>query len=198
MKSTFFASPEGFRNWLTLNHNRPTKILLRVYKRGSGKASLTIEEAQIQALCFGWIDGKLNKTGVDSFVIRFTPRRRGSLWSEVNIKRVKELIKQGLMQPAGRKAFEERDVEKTGFYSYEQRSKGLSEEFETQFQRNKKAWKFFTAQPPGYKRTITFWVMSAKREDTKQKRLVRLIDESAKEKSIYFFGPFGKKRKSPH
>jgi len=193
MKSTFFASPEGFRNWLTLNHDRADKILLKFYKKGSGKASLTIEEAQIQALCFGWIDGKLNKTGVDSFVIRFTPRRRGSLWSEVNIKRVKELIKQGLMQSAGLKAFEERDVEKTGFYSYEQRSKGLSEEFETQFQRNKKAWKFFTAQPPGYKRTITFWVMSAKREDTKQKRLVRLIDESAKEQRIDFLAPFGKK-----
>lgn len=193
MKPTFFAAPGEFRKWLSVNHNKADEILLKFYKKGSGKASMSIQDAVLQALCFGWIDGKLNNTGSDSFVLRFTPRRKGSLWSEVNIKRVKELTQQGLMQPAGLKAFEERDKVKDRSYSYEQRSQGLSKEREAEFRKRKGAWKFFSAQPPGYQRTITVWVMSAKREDTQQKRLARLIEVSAKGQRVDLLAPFGKK-----
>lgn len=194
MKSTFFASAEEFRNWLSVNHDKADEILLKFYKRGAGKPSMAIAEAVEQALCFGWIDGILRKTGPDSFVLRFTPRRKGSLWSEVNIKRAKQLIKHGLMQPAGLKAFEERDKAKARFYSYEQLSKGLSKELEAQFKRQKGAWSFFSAQPPGYQRTITFWVMSAKQEETKNKRLDRLIEVSAKKQRVDLLAPFGRKK----
>lgn len=193
MKPVFFSNPGEFRKWLAANHNKKDEIFIRFCKKGSGKASMSIQDAQIQALCFGWIDGILRKTGPDSFVLRFTPRRKGSLWSEVNIKRAKELIKLGQMQPTGLKAFKERDVEKARFYSYEQRNKGFSQELEAEFKKYKKAWTFFCAQPPGYQRTITFWVMSAKREETKQKRLDRLIEVSAKKQRVDLLAPFGKK-----
>jgi uncharacterized protein YdeI (YjbR/CyaY-like superfamily) len=188
-----FASPGEFHKWLATNHKKKDEILIQFYKKGSGKASMGIEDAQIQALCFGWIDGILRNTGPETFVLRFTPRRKGSLWSEVNIKRVKDLIKKGLMQPAGLKAFKERDKEKIRFYSYEQRSKGLSKDLEAEFKKRKSAWKFFSAQPPGYQRTITFWVMSAKREETKNKRLARLIEVSAQNQRVDLLAPFGKK-----
>lgn len=193
MKVTFFATAVEFRKWLSANHNKADELLLKIYKKGAEKPSISIQDAQIQALCFGWIDGKLNSTGPESFVLRFTPRRKGSLWSEVNIRRANNLIKQGLMQPAGLKAFEERDKEKARFYSYEQRSKGLSKGLEAQFKKQKEAWKFFSSQPPGYQRTITFWVMSAKREETQRKRLARLIEISAKNQRVDLLAPFGKK-----
>ena len=193
MKPTFFSTPAEFRKWLSINHDRADEILLKFHKKGSGKTSMTISDAVKQALCFGWIDGRLNNTGPDSFVLRFTPRRKGSLWSEVNIRRVKELIKLGQMQPSGLKAYQERDKAKTHFYSYEQRNKGLSKELEVEFRKNKTAWQFLSAQPPGYQHTITFWVMSAKREETKLKRLNRLIEVSAKLQRVDLLAPFGKK-----
>lgn len=193
MKSTFFATADEFRKWLSVNHDKTEEILLKFYKKGSGKSSMTIQDAVLQALCFGWIDGKLNNTGPDSFVLRLTPRRKGSIWSEVNIRRVKELINQGLMQPAGLKAFEERDKEKARFYSYEQRTKGFPKEFEAKFKKHKKAWGFFSAQPSGYQKTLAFWVTSAKREETQLKRLARLVEVSAKKERVDLLAPFGKK-----
>jgi uncharacterized protein YdeI (YjbR/CyaY-like superfamily) len=193
MKPVSFVSPIEFRKWLAVNHKKKDEILIQFYKKGSGKASMGIEDAQMQVLCFGWIDGILRNTGPETFVLRFTPRHKGSLWSEVNIRRANNLIKQGLMQPAGLKAFEERDIEKARFYSYEQRSKGLSKGLEAQFKKQKEAWKFFSTQPPGYQRTITFWVMSAKREETQRKRLARLIEMSAKNRRVDLLAPFGKK-----
>lgn len=193
MKPIFFAKPAEFRKWLSVNHNKADEILLKFYKKGSGKASMSIPDAVKQALCFGWIDGKLNSTGADSFVLRFTPRRKGSLWSEVNMKRVEELIEQGQMHPAGLKAYEARDMAKARSYSYEQRSKGLSRELEAEFKERKGAWKFFSAQPPGYQRAITFWVMHAKREDTQRKRLARLIEVSARRERVDLLAPFGRK-----
>jgi uncharacterized protein YdeI (YjbR/CyaY-like superfamily) len=193
MKPVSFASPGEFRKWLATNHKKKSKILIQFYKKGSGKAGLEVAQAVEQALCFGWIDGILRNTGTETFVLRFTPRRKGSLWSEINIKRAKQLIKKGLMQPAGLKAFEERDKEKTQFYSYEQHGKGLSKDLEVQFKKQKEAWKFFSAQPPGYQRTITFWVMSAKQETTQQRRLARLIEMSAKNQRVDLLAPFGKK-----
>ena len=149
MKPAFFAKPVEFRKWLSANHDEQDELIIKFYKKGSGKASMTIEEAQIQALCFGWIDGKLNKTGEDNFVIRFTPRRKGSIWSELNMKRVKQLIKQGQMHPAGLKAYNERDKAKARYYSYEQRSKGLSKELEAVFRKQRDAWDYFSIQPLG-------------------------------------------------
>jgi uncharacterized protein YdeI (YjbR/CyaY-like superfamily) len=193
MKPVFFATMGEFRKWLLAHHNKKDELLIKFNKKNSGKASMSIEEAQIQALCFGWIDGKLNKTSEESFTIRFTPRRKGSIWSEVNIKRVKQLIKQGQMQPSGLKAFEERDKAKAGLYSYEQRSKGLSNELEAEFKRHKDAWVFFIAQPPGYQRTMTFWVMSAKQEETQQRRLDRVIEVSSQKQRVDLLAPYGKK-----
>lgn len=193
MKSKFFARSDEFRKWLSANHDKADEILLKFYKKGSGKTSMSVQDAVLQALCFGWIDGKLNKTGPDSFVLRFTPRRRGSIWSEVNIKRVKELIKQGQMQPAGLKAFQERDKAKARMYSYEQRSKGFTEELEAEFRKRRKAWFFFSAQPPGYQRTLAFWVTSAKREETQLRRLARLVEVSAKKERVDLLAPFGKR-----
>ncbi len=193
MKPVSFVSPGEFRKWLAANHKKKDEILIQFYKKGSGNANLQIAQAVEQALCFGWINGILRNTGPVTFVLRFTPRRKGSLWSEVNIKRAKQLIKKGLMQPAGLKAFEERDKEKTRFYSYEQRSKGLSKELEAEFKKQRGAWKFFSAQPPGYQRTLTFWVMSAKQETTQQRRLARLIEMSTKNQRVDLLAPFGKK-----
>ncbi len=190
MKPVSFASPGEFRKWLAANHKKKDEILIQFYKKASGKASLQIAQAVEQALCFGWIDGILRNTGADSFVLRFSSRRKGSLWSEVNIRRANELIRQGFMQPAGLKAFEERDKEKSRFYSYEQRSKGLSKDLEAQFKKQKEGWKFFSSQPPGYQRTITFWVMSAKQEATQQRRLARLIKVSAKNQRVDLLAPF--------
>ncbi len=193
MKATRFATAGEYRKWLASNHDKADEILLKFYEKGSRKPSLTIQEAVEQALCFGWIDGILRNTGPDSFVLRFTPRRKGSLWSEVNTRRAKELIKRGLMQPAGLKAFEERDVKKTRLYSYAQRGKGLSKELEVAFKKHRDAWNFFNSQPPGYQRTITFWVMAAKRQETRQKRLDRLIAVSEHEQRVDLLAPFGKK-----
>ena len=193
MKPAFFAKPVEFRKWLSANHDEQDELIIKFYKKGSGKTSMTIEEAQIQALCFGWIDGKLNKTGEDNFVIRFTPRRKGSIWSELNMKRVKQLIKQGQMHPAGLKAYNERDKAKARYYSYEQRSKGLSKELEAVFRKQRDAWDYFRIQPLGYQRTITFWVMSAKQKATQDKRLKRLIEASASKQRVDLLSPFGKK-----
>jgi uncharacterized protein YdeI (YjbR/CyaY-like superfamily) len=193
-RGVLFATAAEFRAWLTTNHSTAAEIRLRFYKKGSGKAGLTIADAVEQALCFGWIDGRLNNTGPESFVLRFTPRRLGSIWSEVNIKRVKELTQRGLMAPAGLEAFNKRDRNKAKLYSYENRRKGLSKELEGCFKKNEAAWDFFSSQPPGYQRTITFWVMSAKQEATRLRRLERLIEVSAKGQRADLLAPFGKKR----
>jgi uncharacterized protein YdeI (YjbR/CyaY-like superfamily) len=166
MKPAFFATQNEFRSWLKTNHDQADELWIRFYKKASGKPGMTIRQAVDQALCFGWIDGILKSTGKDSFTVRFTPRRKSSLWSEVNTRRAGELIKLGLMQAAGLKAFEERDKAKTRFYSYESRSRGLSPELEKVFQQRREAWEFFAAQPPSYQETISFWVTSAKREET--------------------------------
>ena len=193
MKPKFFSNPAEFRKWLQTNHKLAPEVVVGFYKKGSGRPSLTVQEAVEQALCFGWIDSVLRKTGADSFGLRFTPRRKGSNWSEVNTKRAKQLIKAGLMQPAGFRAFKQRDAQKTRSYSYEQRGRGLSKELGDVFRKNKGAWQFFGTQPLGYRRTITFWVMNAKREETRLKRLERLIAVSATRQRVDLLAPFGKR-----
>ena len=138
-----------------------------------------------QALCFGWIDGVRKSVDETSYAIRFTPRKAGSTWSAINIKRVRALTKSGNMQPAGLKAFEHLKSEKSAIYSYEQRKTArLEATHEEQFRSNKKAWDFFQAQAPWYRRTAAFWVISAKKEETRLKRLQKLIEDSAQQRII--------------
>lgn len=179
MDPKFFATPAEWRRWLEKNHDKVPELLVGFYKRGSGKPSITWPESVDGALCFGWIDGVRRSIDKDSYSIRFTPRRSRSIWSGVNIRRVGELQSQGLMHPAGVKAFESRHGERSGVYSFEQESIAFEKNQEKQFKSNKLAWKFFESQAPWYRRTATWWVISAKREETKAKRLGILIDDSA-------------------
>ena len=185
MKPKFFPSPSAWHAWLDEHHEKQDELLVGFYKVGSGKPSITWPEAVDGALCFGWIDGVRKSLGETSYVIRFTPRRAKSVWSAVNIKRVAELSASGLMRPKGVQAFELRTGKRSEIYAYEQR-KGAKLEgaYEKQFRANKKAWKFFQAQPPWYQRTASWWVISAKKEETRLKRLGQLIEDSENARTI--------------
>ena len=178
MNPTFFETPAHFRAWLEANHASDAELLVGYYKKGTGRPSMTWPESVDQALCFGWIDGIRRRIDEESYMIRFTPRRRGSNWSLVNIRKVQELIEQGLMQPAGLAAFEARDSDKSQEYSYENRPQGLDETYVSEFRRHPAAWQYWEAQPAHYRRGSAHWVMSAKREETRQKRLTTLIADS--------------------
>lgn len=181
----FFATPSEFRAWFEEHHGTEQELWVGFYKKSTGKASFTWPEAVDQALCFGWIDGVRKSLDADSYANRFTPRKRSSNWSAVNIKRVEELTQLGLMRPAGLKAFEERADAKSGIYSYEQRASAeLGEEYEQQFRANPKAWDYFQSRPAGYRKTATWWVVSAKREETRLKRLATLIEDSENHQPI--------------
>jgi uncharacterized protein YdeI (YjbR/CyaY-like superfamily) len=177
MDVRFFETPAEFRAWLDAHHDTATELWVGFHKKGTGRPSMTWPEAVDQALCFGWIDGIRKSVDESSYTNRFTPRKAKSTWSRVNIARVAELTRQGWMTPAGLRAFEARDEAKSG-YSFEQRPQELSPEYAGRFQQHGSAWAFFQAQPPGYRRTASFWVMSAKREETRLKRLATLIDDS--------------------
>jgi len=172
----YFSSPAAFREWLEKNHARETELWVGYYKRATGRPSLTWAESVDQALCFGWIDGVRKSVDEARYVIRFTPRKSISKWSLVNVRRMKALTKLGLMRPAGQAAFDRRG--KAGAdYSYEQRhSARFTPAQERALRADKKAWAFFSGQPPWYRRTVTFWVTSAKKEETQQKRLAGLIE----------------------
>ena len=175
----FFATPALWRAWLEGNYDKASEVWVGFYKRSSGKPSIIWSEAVDQALCFGWIDGIRVSIDALSYRIRFTPRRPGSTWSTINVKKVAELSKQGLMRDAGLKAFHQRESGNSGVYSYEQRhSAKLSAAQERQFRAQKKAWDYFQRQPPGYRRIAIFWVVSAKKDETRTKRLATLITES--------------------
>ena len=185
MKPRFFPSPDSWHAWLEENHDQHEELLVGFYKVGSGKPSITWPEAVDGALCFGWIDGVRRSLDEISYVIRFTPRRSRSVWSAINIKRVAELTKLGLMRSAGVKAFERRTGDRSEIYAYEQRMGAkLSAAYEKKFRANKKAWKFFQSQPPWYRRTASWRVISAKKEETRLKRLAQLIDDSEHERAI--------------
>jgi uncharacterized protein YdeI (YjbR/CyaY-like superfamily) len=179
MKPTFFGTSKDFRRWLERNHDKADELLVGFWKRDSGKPSITWPESVDEALCFGWIDGVRRRIDDQSYSIRFTPRRRGSIWSMVNIKRATELEKLGRMAPAGLRAFEARDEKKSAVYAYENRPRQLAPEYETLFRANAKAWQYWNAQPAGYRRIAIYFVMEAKREGTRARRLAQLIDDSA-------------------
>jgi uncharacterized protein YdeI (YjbR/CyaY-like superfamily) len=187
MKPKFFKQPADFRRWLKTHHGKETELWVGFYKKDSGKASITWPESVDEALCFGWIDGLRKSIDAISYKIRFTPRKRRSIWSAVNIKRAGELIAQGLMQPAGLKAFGAREENRSGIYSYEQRSAELPDQYGEKLKKNKAARKFFEAQPASYRKAVTWWVLSAKKEETRLKRLNTLIDDSAHERTIHQF-----------
>jgi uncharacterized protein YdeI (YjbR/CyaY-like superfamily) len=182
MKSTplFFPTPLAFRKWLEKNHQKEQELLAGFYKVGSGKPSITWPQSVDEALCFGWIDSVRKSIDEQSYCIRFTPRKPTSIWSAVNIKKVEELIKQGLMTPEGIKAFGKRKEEKSRIYSFENEAKELTDDFLRIFKANKKAWMFFTSQAPSYQKTIVHWIMTAKQDKTKLARLEKAISASEK------------------
>ena len=176
---SFFATPADFRRWLEENHESAAELVVGFYKKDSGKPSITWPESVEEALCFGWIDGIRRSLGSDSYTIRFTPRRRGSIWSDVNVRAAEKLIELGRMRPAGLKAFQQRDPEKTGVYSFEQRNNPqLPPELEAEFKSHPDAWAFFQSQPPGYRKLAVWWIVSAKLDATRLKRLRVLVEDS--------------------
>lgn len=179
MDPSFFPTPADFRAWFAEHHESATELWVGFHKKGTGRASITWPESVDQALCFGWIDGIRKSLDADSYVIRFTPRKKGSHWSNVNTKRIGELVEQGLVTEAGLRAFELRSEANSGRASFEQDDVELPEEYVALFQANPAAWAFFSSEPPGYRKAATWWVISAKREETRRKRLATLVEDSA-------------------
>jgi uncharacterized protein YdeI (YjbR/CyaY-like superfamily) len=167
----FFRSGTELRRWLERNHDRKTELWIGFYKKASGKRGITYEEALDQALCFGWIDGKVNTIDGERYKQRFSPRRPGSNWSSKNLRRVEELKAEGLMAPPGLAAFDNRDPARSGV----QLPEALDPALERRFRKDRPAWRFWEAQPAGYRRVATWWVMSAKREETRIRRLDKLM-----------------------
>jgi uncharacterized protein YdeI (YjbR/CyaY-like superfamily) len=184
MEPIYFESPAAFRAWLEAHHETETEVLAGFHRKATGRPTLTWSESVDQALCFGWIDGVRRTVDKERYTIRFTPRKAKSTWSNINVAKVAELTAQGLMAPAGLRAFELRDEANSGIYSFEQRARPLPPEYEARFQANPAAWERFQAMPPGYRRTATHWVLSAKREETRQKRLETLIADSERGRRI--------------
>ena len=184
MKPKFFRTSAEFRTWLEKNHATATELCVGFYKKDLGMPGITWPESVDQALCFGWIDGIRKRVDGISYQIRFTPRRRGSIWSAINIKRASELVRQKQMRPAGLKAFAARIENKSGIYSYEQRSSELSEPYAKLLKKNKSAWNFFKTQPTSYRKMMSWWIISAKKEQTRMDRLEKLISASAKGKRL--------------
>ena len=176
-KPLFFKSPEEYRRWLEKNHESAKELWIGFWKKATGKPSVTWQQVVDESLCFGWIDGIRKSIDADSFKQRVTPRRATSIWSEINIRRVGELTREGRMCKAGLTAFEKRD--QTKVYSYATFDRALGPPEVARFRKNKKAWEFFQAQPPGYRRLAGWWVMSAKKEETRQRRLESLMRDSA-------------------
>ncbi len=180
----FFDTQADFRRWLEANHETAPFQWIGFYKKGVGKRAMTYAEAVEEGLCFGWIDGQTNRIDDEAITVRFSPRRAGSNWSAVNIAKVETLKAAGRMAPAGLRAFEARREPEPGQYTYETRPPDLPEEYAAVLRRNQKAWDFYAAQRPGYRKSMTWWVVSAKREDTRLRRLEALMAESESEHVI--------------
>jgi len=184
IKATFFATQALFRKWLEKNHKKEKELIVGYYKVDSGKPSMTWPQSVDQALCFGWIDGVRRSIDKDCYCIRFTPRKPTSIWSDINIKKVEELTKAGLMLPEGLHAFSLRKEHKSRIYSHEKEASFLSPDFEKQFKKNKLAWKFFNEQAPSYKKVMAHWIMTAKQEKTRLARLEKTILTSEQQKRV--------------
>ena len=172
----FFAKPVTFRAWLEKHHQTKREQWVGFHRKASGRPSITWPEAVDEALCFGWIDGLRKTIDAESYKIRFTPRRPTSNWSAINIRRMKELMRERRVQPAGRKAFQKRVPERSGIYSYENRKSATLNAVETkEFRAENAAWEFFRGQAASYRQTAIWWIVSAKRPQTRQDRLRKLI-----------------------
>ena len=182
-QATYFETESAFRGWLEANHESAPELLVGFWKKGSGKPSIDWPQARDQALCFGWIDGVRKSLGDDSYTIRFTPRRKGSIWSKVNVERFAALKAEGLMTPTGERAYEE-NKGKSGLYAYENKLAKLGAEDEDLFRRNKAAWADWEKRPPGYRKVVLHWVTSAKKPETRAKRLEFLVESSGKGEKI--------------
>lgn len=184
MTARYFKTPAAFRRWLAAHHATRTELLVGFYKKASGRAGIDYKDAVDEALCFGWIDGVKKRVDEHRYTHRFSPRRPGSTWSLINASRARELIALERMAAPGHAAFARRDPKKTGIYSFEQRPSWFDPALERVFRKQAAAWRFFRAQPPGYQRLATFWVMSARQEATRERRLAALVKSSAEEKRI--------------
>ena len=184
MTATFFATELEFRAWLETHHKTETELIVGFYKVDSGKPSMTWSQSVDQALCFGWIDGVRRAIDNESYCIRFTPRKRTSIWSAINIKKMEVLTQSGLMTPEGQKAFDLRKENKSEIYAYEKEPVLLDPTFESQFKSNKIAWDFFNAQAPSYKKVMIHWIMTAKQETTRLSRLEKTIQISSELKRM--------------
>jgi uncharacterized protein YdeI (YjbR/CyaY-like superfamily) len=178
-KPTFFRTPAEFRRWLKTHGGTATELWIGFHKLGSGRPSITYPEALEEALCFGWIDGVRQRLDVDSYQQRFTPRKKDSYWSKVNIAKFAVLKDAGRVAAPGHAAFERRTDKKLARYSFESAPKTLAPKYVKAFKANPAAWRFFNAQPPGYRRVTTFYVMSGAKDETRERRLARLIADSA-------------------
>ncbi len=188
MKPRYFRSQSDFRRWLAANHASARELRVGFYKKASGKGGLGYKEAVDEALCFGWIDGIKKRVDEASYTHRFTPRRPGSIWSAINLKRMQELIASGVVSKAGLETYERRDPKRAGLYSFENRPKTF-DALEKTFRANARAWTFFLAQPPGYRKVCTFFVMSAKKEETRLRRLEVLMNVSSKGQRLEWMAP---------
>ena len=188
MKLKYFKSAAGFRQWLEANHASATELWVGFYKKDSGKGGLSYPEALDEALCFGWIDGIRKRVDELSFTQRFTPRKPRSNWSLINLRHVGRLKRAGRMRPAGLNAFAARKAARSGVNSFENRPRQLSPELERRFRSDEAAWEFFQKQPPGYRRIASFWVMSARQEETRERRLARLMTDSRQSRRLGLLG----------
>ena len=177
-KPSYFPSEADFRRWLAANHETAPELLVGFWKKGSGKPSMDWPQARDQALCFGWIDGVRRSLGEEAYTIRFTPRRKGSIWSKVNVERFAALKADGLMTEAGERAYEE-NKHKTGLYSYEKPLASLTNDEDRHFRKHKAAWAYWESQPAGYRKLVLNWITTAKRPETRAKRLATLIEDCA-------------------
>ena len=180
----YFKTPAELRRWLAAHHAIETELLVGFYRKGSGTPGISYKEALDEALCYGWIDGIKRRVDETRYTHRFTPRQRSSIWSLVNAARVKELIARKRMAKPGLEAWERRDPERTGLYSFENRPKKFDAALEREFRKQPAAWTFFRAQPPGYQRLMTFFVMGGKQQETRERRLAALMKSSAQGKRI--------------
>jgi uncharacterized protein YdeI (YjbR/CyaY-like superfamily) len=185
---TFFSTEAGFRHWLQVNYASADELLVGFWKKSTGKPSIDWPQARDQALCFGWIDGVRRSLGEEAYTIRFTPRRKGSIWSKVNVERFRALKAEGLMTPAGERAYEENKA-KTGVYAYENVLAELTTEEESKFRANPSAWSDWQKRPPGYRKVVLHWVTSAKKPETRARRLSTLIEDSAAGRKIVGYDP---------
>ena len=181
----YFNDQDEFRQWLEKNHDKESEIIAGYYKVGTGKPSMTWSESVDQAICYGWIDGIRRSVDKERYTIRFTPRRPGSIWSNVNIRKAEELKKRGLMKKPGLEVYNNRKDAKSGLYSFENEITSLDKRFEKVFKTSKSAWEFFLKQAPSYRKTRIHWIMSAKQEATRLARLNKLIRASGEHKRLF-------------